>query len=789
MPWFLRRRKKKHKKVAGRGCKDDTVVTATLQPVFAVVVQDFEASVSDQIGLERGQVVETLFAEEDWIYVRNVNGHCGYVPANFCFPLEKLRTGLPDNDESDKVRRLRAHPRPTTIHVDTFEAPPEAGGEAEGEGEEVVNSPDSGISCSQQASSSNMDSVHSLHNTRERLVGGGGGGGGENRVDFIQLRSHRQTEDREAEFGRSHAHVVKHSGRHKHFHLPNSSLPLLETAAAHTATSSHQTCEDRDVVHSPSPPPLQPVNLTNLRTKAAATEDHDGTTDERIATATTEMDGRRSAGASSDSDDVFLPEAKKPVGIFQCSETYEPKFEGEIPMRRDEVVVVMEVGRGEWVWAVGSENKEGLVPKSLLHKYRPDLPDEEEEEEEGEGDGDGDEEEGEGEGDEEEGEVDEREVEEEEQVSEEMNEGAAAEVNLDTVTSATQTELIINGVFHEITSSSQSSHSSSVVRDTATVSSQTEFTSPHWFMNNTPRTTPNNTLTRSTTVTTGTAHHRHSSQCTHTSSPHRRVLCHPQTSQSPQNSTSSASAATAASSPPTTASKRRVRYSNTPSIRHLPLTPVTTPVATPPQVTLQTPTSTSGVKTLDGVSNATKAASEESSSACAGSSAACEKPLSQVVKQQQVVTGGAGETEEEEERCRGHVSRGAGVTVAGTGTMQRHRQALSQHTRIVSSIPFEPDNEASTSRTPLSTAATRRRMQPTPIVTAVRDYSPPQRAKNALTLRRGDIMYAQTHVPHPHGWLWVYHTLLKKYGYVPKDCIAYMYLVQKDQSTILEDVV
>jgi hypothetical protein len=80
-------------------------------------------------------------------------------------------------------------------------------------------------------------------------------------------------------------------------------------------------------------------------------------------------------------------------------------------------------------------------------------------------------------------------------------------------------------------------------------------------------------------------------------------------------------------------------------------------------------------------------------------------------------------------------------------------------------------------------------MQPTPIVTAVRDYSPPLQARHGLSLRRGDIMYAQPHVPYPHGWVWVYHTLLKKYGYVPKDHIAYMYLVQKDRATVLEDVV
>ena len=785
MPWFMKRKKKKQKKVTVNTAKDDTVVTATSQPLFAVVVQDFAASVSDQICVERGQVVESLFAEEDWIYIRNVDGHCGYIPASFCFPLEKLRVGLPETTNNDKVQQFRAHPRPTTIHVDTFDGHVEEGGEARGDGEaeEVVNSPDSGISCSQQASSSNMDSVQSYQNTRERLVGGAN-----SRGEIAQSHSHRQALDKEAGSKRGHTH---NADRHKRFFMPiNAPLLLLETAARDNDHSQQPSSRERED-HSPSPPPLQPVNLADLRTKST----HQTCTEDRahVVMEHTEGDERGSNnGDSSDGDDVFLPEAKKPMGIYQCAETYEPKFEGEMSLQRDEIVVVMEVGRGEWVWAVGSENKEGLVPKSLLHKYRPDLPEEEEEAEgeEGEREGEAEEEGEEGEREreeEEEGEIDVTAGEEGEEVvgRVRLREGRTAgeDAELGTVTSATQTELIVNGVVHEIACSPQLRHDTSptVARDMATVSIQTEFTSPNWFKNNTPSSTPIHTLPRSTTVTTPhpphPPHQQHNVQPpahTHTStastSAPLKVLCNPRISQSSH-------ASAAANGPPHPKLDRPARPTGPPSGLRLPLTPV----STTPSISLQTPSGTSGTRTLvEGTSGTTPSAVDNSDSTNSQSQAMRSRAAqaASVRGSQQVTSNGKEGT--------GQVLASQGTTAEGTGTMQRHRQALSQHTRIVASVPFEPDNEASSSR---SLASTRRRMQPTPIVTSVRDYTPPRRAKNALSLHRGDIMYAQPHVPYPYGWVWVYHTLLKKYGYVPKDCIAYMYLVQKDQATIMEDVV
>jgi len=72
-------------------------------------------------------------------------------------------------------------------------------------------------------------------------------------------------------------------------------------------------------------------------------------------------------------DDVFLPEAgKKPVGIFKCTKTCSPRFKGEITLQENEMVIVLDYGMGQWAWVLTAANSEGLVSKSVLERYRPD---------------------------------------------------------------------------------------------------------------------------------------------------------------------------------------------------------------------------------------------------------------------------------------------------------------------------------------------------------------------------------------------------------------------------------
>lgn len=726
MPWFSKKKKRKTKAAVVNISRDDSAVSTT-RPVFTVVLQGYEASVEGELSIERGQVLESLYSHGNWIYVRNVDGHCGYVPCNYCFPLEKLRI-VPSKQKSNAGPQIRAHPRPTTIHVDNFEREREGEEEevAEGEEGEEVNSPDSGISCSQPASS-NTESVPSFHTSSE---GARGVVGRSKRAGHTARQESYQQAVLEVESSaghtQSHTHFASHpSDRHKR-HLNHSALPLLETASPqHCSRGQLEVPPSRHL--SPSPPPLPPVNLAELR-KHKELSAHAASQLSMACAAVTEKEGeerRSNRSSASDADDVFLPDSGKPVGIYQSMETYEAKFQGELSLQKDEVVVVMEVGRGEWVWAVGCDQKEGLVPKELLHKYRPDEEESREEEEVEEG---GEEERGSSGG----GGVNVC-------VFCERMRRREEDIACDIATSSTQTELVIDGIVREITSSShrrqdltdgqpqrhcQHSEASAgervcecaaagpttpprVAMETVCVAIQTEFTSPDWFKNTTPTptpsSTPHHTLTKSTSTVTSCRSTLLASQTPSTNS------ATPSVSATPRNSLPAP--------PPSSA--------NTPSGQYLPLVPAITPQK--PSICVQSPGG-SGVQTLLNTS-----------------------------------------------------------ATGRTGTIHRHKQALRQHTRIVNSIRFQPENEASG-----VSPAIKRRVQPTPIITAIKDYTPSPQAKNGLAIRRGDIMYAQPHVPFPHGWLWVYHTILKKYGYVPKGHIAYMYLVQKKPSTrgtIVEDEV
>lgn len=109
--------------------------------------------------------------------------------------------------------------------------------------------------------------------------------------------------------------------------------------------------------------PHRRVSSEHMRSRANSSRSADGA----------DFD-HNSSNNSGDLDDVFLPDvAKRPSGIYRCRKTYQKKFKGEIDLRKDELVIVLDQGRGEWAWAITSNNTEGLIPKSVLVRYHSDL--------------------------------------------------------------------------------------------------------------------------------------------------------------------------------------------------------------------------------------------------------------------------------------------------------------------------------------------------------------------------------------------------------------------------------
>ena len=630
MPWFCKSSRKRSKVKVGSVTisKDDGVIHGGTKPLFGVVLQDFPASAQDELTVQRGQVIELLYTDGSWQYVRNVDGKCGYMPNSFCYLLEQMK--WMQDKEIPKSPKIK--PRPRTLHLD-----------------EILTQ-----SAGQTPTDENV-SLRSTHPTQAE---------GDHQTtppgSSMPLEGATPAE----------AERMRHGGSNRHGQIPpetnvsasrtDNQLPRAEeqrTAAVPTSTAitssppkdtaeadNLPTAEESITLPTPSKGIPQPIALSTPKPKAHPEQDANCPSSRKSSSAAKrtllyqepareeepahplavqESHYDRLESYPSDTslpDDVFLPDLKKPVGIFQSTEAYRARFQGEISLEDKELVIVLELGRGEWAWVITSVNMEGLVPKKILMRYKP------------------------------------------------GSRGAAAAVHS---TVATQTELVITPALRQLSTSSAgagncsngSVNSKSPVQDgaspleedrieTNSIGVQTECTTPDWFKHN--------------------ASPRHEEGLLQLPKPTPRTGC-----------LNSSLPASPTPSSPMPISKARYCSENA----------------------------------------------------------------------------------------------------------LEHSQLLQRHKRLAKSEP-RCNIATSSSYSPLT-----RKLKPqTPILTAVKDYVPPMNAKNCLSLKKGDILYQQAHVPYPNGWMWVYHSMHRSYGYVPKNHMAYMYAVprkprQCGPGTLLEDEV
>ena len=76
--------------------------------VHMVIVQDFEPCVSDEIRVRRGEHVKVLYQENDWLYIQTADGREGFVPYNYCLPLERSVDDFIKLDGDNDNRQLRS---------------------------------------------------------------------------------------------------------------------------------------------------------------------------------------------------------------------------------------------------------------------------------------------------------------------------------------------------------------------------------------------------------------------------------------------------------------------------------------------------------------------------------------------------------------------------------------------------------------------------------------------------------------------------------------------------------
>ena len=658
MPWFCHKSSHKRSKTkvgSVVASKEDSNVSSS-RASFAVVLQDFEASISDELSIQRGILVETLYTDGSWQYVRDMDGQCGYIPNSFCYNLAQMKSRQMDFREGS--RSLVPKPRPKTIHVSELSQPAsqDVGAGYSQNRPLDTTTPSQVESCQTTTLDRLSGTVRMLEpDAVEQQDGEGRGQDSEGRGQDCETRGQEgegRGQEGERSSGNGCVSTEQANGASQTLHsvseCPASVHSITVQTRAETSVTACSTHSEPKPKRHPKRPPLRRAfsyqeavitadeNLYGLTAgiKPSDIESTPSKTQEEARggnhydTLESIRSGVSHVTEYDLTDDVFLPETKKPLGIYQCLDGYSPKFGGEIRLQRNELVIMLELGHGEWAWVLTSANIEGLIPKHLLAKYQPG-----------------------------------------------MNVSACASSQ---ASISTQTELIVTApVLKHITPSPNTSVCNASVRSLASRPS--------------PR-----------------KRHMGVGEVREDAEPRREPI-------------------TSAAVQPESQRLSPPEWFNTTDSRDQTPQPLNTST---PKVQKRATDNSACVQSVQSLA--------QSSSKLSSSSRLCLDP-----------------------------------------PMQEHRRA-------VRAINFEVENDT------ISTLSTRRRLHQTPVLSAICDYIPPGTAKNCLSLAKGDILYIQPHMQYPKGWMWVWHSTQKTFGYVPKNTVGFMYLVQrkpKRRTDTLEDAV
>ena len=751
MTWFCGNRRKHHNKSKVGNVQyprddNDNTDAANNAKQFALVLQNFEASVSDELSVNRGQVVEMLYQDDNWVYVRNVDLGCGYIPLNFCYGMDQIISGGGQwnaNEVQGSTSRAESppqtRPRPKSInlgssirhsgsqssvevhnidhsavtpqqhhhqqlqqlqransiasspsqHHQQVQQPPlrsstplTPGGQSAAA--QRLETPDSTppmarsnrrlsslqpsmehVSGAESAILEEPRYIERPHNNTTATTDGTVAMGTAAVSLYSRSRPPRMPVRRSVSMNEG----ARLSCRSNMMPLAQRREPIQRSISYQEAVLSacqdpyrHTTANNRSLVHRDSPlnprlqhdhatPPEQ-ISPLNLRRQQRLQRQQGG-----HMTQQRNFNGERGQGASDydPSDDVFLPEPKKPVGIYRCIKTHRPKYEGELSVKEGELVILLEFGRGDWAWVLTSMNQEGLMPRHHLVRYNPRL---------GVG-GPGMRATGDGGG------------------------GGRRKSSSD---AATQTELVIEGCVRHVSGASSASAGATAYSASSSSSVTTSQTTPPLTLR-AKRLRPRTRMRAKEAVSRERAEERYV-----TASPATQAKEHSpkwfedvdSLERPPARSRPTQLDCSVQTTPPTKSRRR-------------PKTISTVAMATPQSI---------------------KSADLDSRSPNP-SALVTPKPV-----------------------------KSADYT--GPVSAEFWFNSLSSTTSTISH-------------------------QALPTLTALKDYDPPPNAKNCLKLSKGDVLNAQPHMHYPKGWMWVWHSKQRSFGYIPQSHVGYTYPVNKGE--------
>ena len=732
--------------------------------VFAIVLQNFEGSVSDELSVTRGQIVEKLCADDDWMYVRNVDGRCGYIPQNFCYGMEQVINSQQWNSNEVQGSHTEAPPttRPNRIRVNTVIAQSGSQSSVEVHSTDLPQTVNSSHSQPRQPLRSSTpitsqtaerletpDSTPPLARSSRRLSSLQPSAE-HSTMDFAESaiveepRYVERPHSRGVATADGTANVTNQSTRLPPRPSVRRSLsmndgarsscrpnpPMLQRGESIQRSISYQEAvlsagqDPYSLVAGRNGPPLQrtsPLNprrhpMQRVSPPALQLQRQNVPGGHVIQTATPYNCNRGGQSPDFDpTDDVFLPEPKKPVGIYRCLQAYNPKYPGELNVKEGELVILLEFGRGDWAWVMTSMNQEGLLPRQHLVRYNPRL---------GVG-GPG-------------------------LVSRRKSSSNAS----------TQTELIVDGGCVRHASGASSASAGATAYSAGSSSSVT-----------TPQTTP--PLTRRV--------RRHKVRAKVASRVGGRGVA---LSAAPaiEPSTRWFEDVDSLERPP-----RPVKTNSTAQ--------TTPPLARPPQPVH-----------LNTTSKDTPPLKDPSPPTNTNSPVQTTPPLE---KQPQLASVNSIQTTPTPAKPPRPTNLNCSVQTTPPLELRRRPNGLTTPQSVKSADcylgnsspnpaalltpnPVKSADYAGTAHAEfwfnsLSSTSSIRTVNKRPTLTAIKDYDPPPSGKNCLRLCRGDVLTAQPHMHYPKGWMWVWHKNQHSFGYVPQSHIGYTYAVNRSRSNTLEE--
>jgi hypothetical protein len=331
-----------------RNTTTDVVVTVV------VVTQNFAGTITDELTVTRGQVVQSIYPEGDWLYVMNIDGNRGYIPVTITSSIDHVKSNSFWN--SSNIRQVP--PKPKLTAADISPKPPQI--DPLSVIYSTVNKPSPSAAPSQPPSlpSHNSDSFSSSSQSQSTTNKPSESSA---TVDVTFVSLSKNTPKLHPLHPLSLTRILSNercSSKYDADSVPPST-PAAHPLSVHLRNESYQeavVCEEpkiNGISHHPRPSNL-PLLCSNTYSDVYQ---HETVTYTRTGTQESHL------------DDVFLPTVNKPMGIYKAVKSYERTVQGEVSLHVNEYLIVTEIGAGDWAWVITAAGAEGVVPKSNLIRY------------------------------------------------------------------------------------------------------------------------------------------------------------------------------------------------------------------------------------------------------------------------------------------------------------------------------------------------------------------------------------------------------------------------------------